>query len=221
MKDYIIALDVGQAQDYSAMVVLHRVWWRKGQNPRVDAPRLWHEIPTIIRWPLGTIYPRIVEDVYETFRLFEETMAAWGTALVVDAGGPGRPVIDLLRAKGLRPIGVTITGGNLPHEREDGSLTVPKRDMCTALVVAAQSGEIAVAKGLPEAKEFQKEVAAFGYTVNKKTGSMSYESIVAETHDDMVAAAALGLWYSTTRLPKGFPNKDDGEVRDTDYRPLG
>jgi hypothetical protein len=217
VKDYIIALDLGQAQDFSAMVVLNRVWWRKGENPRKDPPRLWHTIPTIVRWPLTTIYPRIVEDVYETYRLFEDTMAQWGVALVVDAGGPGKPVIDLLRAKGLKPIGVTITAGNLAHEREDGSLTVPKRDMCTALVVAAQSGQIGVAKDLPLAKDFHKEVASFGYTVNKKTGNMSYESIVSEVHDDMVAAAGLGLWYSTTRLPKSFPQSGGGTIEDTDY----
>lgn len=204
MKDYVIGLDLGQANDYSAMVVMRRVFWRKGQSPGKDPAKLWHQIVTVVRWPLLTVYPKIVEDVYEAYKLFEGTIAEMGVALVVDAGGPGRPVIDVLREKGLKPIGVSITAGNLAHEREDGSLTAPKRDICTALLVAAQCGDVQVAPKVPDAQEFRNQIGAFGYKVKPASGDLSYESVMTEVHDDIVVAAAIALWYSTVRLSKSY-----------------
>jgi hypothetical protein len=131
-------------------------------------------------------------------------------------------VIDMLKAKKLKVTGVTITGGDMPHDRTDGTLTCPKRDICSALVVAAQSGAVKVAKGLECAEEFEKEVGAFGYNIRRQSGKMGYESIVDEVHDDLVVAAALGLWYSTQKLPKGFPGAAGrgATVEDNDYNPL-
>ena len=221
MTDYVIGLDLGQAQDPAAMAVLHRVWWRKGQRPNVDVAQLWHEIPTLISWPLGTPYPRIVQDVIETYGLFSNTYARWGVKLVVDAGGPGRPVIDLLKGKRMFPIGVTITGGESEHIHPDGTLSVPKRDICAALVVAAQSGDVKVP---PQewADEFEKQISTFGYVVTPKKQQMGYESMDNQVHDDLVLAAALALWYSTMKLPKAFPGQQRGaEIGDTDYNPIG
>lgn len=214
MKDYIIALDLGQAQDYSAAVTLQRCWWRKGQRADPDTAKLWHQIPTILRWPLGTPYPKIVDEVSELYRLFESGYAQMGVTLVVDAGGPGRPVIDLFKVNKIRPIGVTITSGDLPHDRPDGTLTVPKRDICSALVVAYQSGDVKMNPKQEHAAEFKDEISKFGYVVRPKSRKVGYEGLEPDTHDDIVVAAALGLWYSTVKLPRSYfdSKRDRGEV---------
>jgi len=206
VKDYVIALDLGQAQDYSAAVVLKRCWWRKGERTDPERARLWHEIPTILRWPLGTPYPKIIQEVSETFALFETNYAQMGVVLVVDAGGPGRPVIDTFKAKPyrLRPVGVTITSGDLPHDRPDGSLTVPKRDICSALVVAYQSGDVKMNPKVEHAAEFKDEISKFGYVVKPASRKLGYEGLEPEVHDDIVVAAAMGLWYSTTKLARTY-----------------
>src|SRR5437867_1793593 len=65
--DFILGLDLGQAQDPTAMEILKR-------RPALDADgrptrdawgRLQHRLDCVHleRWPLGTPYPTIVEDV--------------------------------------------------------------------------------------------------------------------------------------------------------------
>jgi len=219
VTDYVISVDLGQAGDFSALSVLHRKWRR--YETEVNRWPLYHEIPLMERWALHTAYPVIVEAIEKIYH-FVETKSEMGVRLVVDQGGPGRPVIDLLRQRKLRPVGVTITAGLTVGVKTDGELTCPKRDICAALVVAAQSGDLKVASGLELASEFEKEVEAFGYTINRKTGNMGYESIVNEVHDDLVVSAAMGLWYSTAMLSKAFPITDPMYVEgsDLDYNPL-
>ena len=183
MTDYILALDLGQAQDYSAAVVLHRRWWRTRERHDPSTARLWHGIPLILRWPLDTPYPRIVQEVAEAHALFVNK-AEFGVKLVVDAGGPGRPVIDLLKA--CRPVGVSITSGDVPHDRRDGTLTVPKRDICSALVVAYQNGDVKANPKLDNVQEFEKEISKFGYVVKPKSRKIGYEGLDPEVHDDIV-----------------------------------
>ena len=213
MKDYIVSVDLGQSQDYSALSVLRRRWWRAGQKPDLQTAKLWPEIPQLLRWPLGTPYPVIAQGIIETVR-FVESVAQFGVSLVVDQGGPGRPVIDFLRKAKVRPIGVSITSGDSISVRPDESMTCPKKDICSSLVLAAQTGDLKVARNLTLASEFETEIKSFGYTVNRKTAKMTYESIVAQVHDDLVIAVALGLWYSTSVLSTAFMT---GTRADKDY----
>jgi len=222
MTDWVIGLDLGQAQDYSALAAMQRTWWRKGQQPDPRTAALWHQVKYLQRWRLGTPYTVIAQQVAELYRSIDTDVAQWGAKLVVDAGGPGRPVIDLLKAKRLKPIAVTITSGDTWHQREDGSYTAPKRDICSALVVAAQGGDVKIAAELSEAEELRREIDSFGYKINRRTGAETYEGMDDNIHDDLVLAAALALWYSTQQLSKKFPGTRRGaEVRDTEYNPIG
>lgn len=222
MTDYIIGVDLGQSADYSALGVLRRCWRKNDMydvvNQNVAMWKLYHEVPMLVRWPLGTPYPQIVEDIEREYH-YVESVSEMGVKLVVDQGGPGRPVMDMLRERNLHPIGVTITAALNVNVKNDSELTCPKRDICSALVVAAQSGDIKIAADLDLANELQREIESFGYTINRKTGQMTYESIVDEVHDDLVLAVAMGLWYSTIRLPRTFPFTG-AEAPDEPYRPL-
>ena len=229
MVDYILSVDLGQADDPAAAAVLHRCWWRAGERPMPDNAKLWHEVPVLHAWKLGTPYPLIVDEIAEQFAMLLRDHSHMGVALVVDQGGPGRPVIDELRRKRLadgtrlRPIGISITGGDVHRLREeqDGnlSLTCPKRDICSALVLAMHTGDVKLAQ-VPEAAEYEKQLGAFGYKVNRRTGNTSYESQESAVHDDLVVAVAMGLWYSTAVLSRSFPSTERREAVAEPYDPF-
>ena len=113
---FFIGLDLGQTQDFSALAVVER----SSGTPAHYVCRHLH------RWPLGTGYPQIVEDV----RTLVTTNDARGTPplryakLVVDATGVGKPVADMVKLVpelAGRVVSVVITGGLATTTGTDGS----------------------------------------------------------------------------------------------------
>ena len=118
-------MDLGQAHDFSALVVLERV------GTELHARH-------IERLPLGTPYPVQVERIAT---LISSPELAKDVLVAVDGTGVGRAVTDLLRAA-LRPfrtplVAITITGG-AAASRGGTRWTVPKRDLVAAAQVALQ-----------------------------------------------------------------------------------
>src|SRR5689334_12451769 len=123
MSRYIIGLDLGQAQDYSALAIVEQ------QSDQ-------HDVVELRRWRLGTPYPEIVADV----AALRETPALKGhCALVVDATGVGRPVVDLFVEARCKPVGVMITAGAQAHrDDESGYWMVPKKELVSSVQVGLQ-----------------------------------------------------------------------------------
>ncbi len=138
---FTAGVDLGQSQDYTALAVVERA----------AELRLRH----LERLPLGTPYPAVIERVAVLLDALPGT-----TALVVDAGGPGRPVIDAMRVAGLEPIAVSITSGKRSW-RANGMVYVPKRELVRVLVTAFENGRLKIAKGLPLAGALMGELQAF------------------------------------------------------------
>lgn len=113
------------------------------------------------------------------------------SALVVDAGGPGRPVVDAMRTAGLKPVAVSITSGKRTR-RANGMVYVPKRLLVRGLVTTLENGRLKIAKGLPLADAFMDELQAFQVTLTAK-GRDTYAARSGE-HDDLVIAVALAVW---------------------------
>src|SRR5689334_15964654 len=114
---FTIGLDLGQAHDPSALVLLEH---HDGQSDAVD----------IRRWPLGTPYPQIVADVVQLRAL----PALVDASLVVDGTGVGRGVVDMFRAGDARRIvPVLITSGAHAHHDEHGYWLVPKKELVGAV----------------------------------------------------------------------------------------
>ena len=112
---YHVGLDLGQASDPTALVILARP---AAQD--VAAARLppVYEVPHLRRWPLGTSYPAIVADVGKL--LARPELA--GAVLVVDQTGVGRPVVDFFKKELSSPwlVPVTITSGQAVTVADDG-----------------------------------------------------------------------------------------------------
>lgn len=189
MHNYLLGLDLGQAQDYTALAVVERKIYR--YDPKPDEYHIRH----LERLKLGTSYPAIVERVQsllKTEQLYNRT------ALVVDKTGVGAPVVDMFKKAGLRPEAITITGGNTVTT-DGGDYHVPKRDLVTTLQVLFQAKRLKVAGGLPEAKRLLDELLNFKVKINIRTAHDSYEAWREGTHDDLVLAVALACWYGERR----------------------
>jgi hypothetical protein len=118
--------------------------------------------------------------------------------LVVDKTGVGVAVTDLLTERGLRYIGVTITGlGQKANKVGVRDYTVPKADLVAALEVPFHSGKLKIAEGLELWPTLRHELLNFRRKQNKVTAHISYEHWRESEHDDMVLAAALACWKAT------------------------
>lgn len=187
---YILAADIGQAHDYTALVILHSYGEeRQRRHDLVQAER-FREVP----------YPDQVRRIRQRFDALEQharsSHVTARTELVVDATGVGKPLLDELRAAGLQARGVQITGGTAVTHA-NGMHHVPKRELVTTLQVALQAKRLRIADGLPLAEVLVREFRGFRVRINA-TGHATFGNDVGTwreaDHDDLVLATALGVW---------------------------
>jgi hypothetical protein len=210
---WYVGADLGQARDYTALAVVEERLWCPNEAVRWEwvlpatgwlAPSAlvphqiaqlrslgyWEgrpeEPPLVVnhleRLPLGTSYPDVVERVGAL--LDTPPLRPDVAALIADATGCGRPVIDLMRLRGLLPVAVTITAGTATtYDPDAGSFRVPKRDLVSVMAAA-----------LPEAETLRRELQNFRRKVTP-AGDDSYSSWRESDHDDLVLAVALACWY--------------------------
>jgi hypothetical protein len=193
VRGYFVGLDLGQAQDYTALAVVEAVetkgeWdaarYCFGRNREL---RLRH----LERMPLGRPYPEMVARAVEVMR--SGALAQAPRYLAVDATGVGRPVVDLLKEK--RPPctlwPVVITGGDT-ERYVDGMYRVPKRELVVRLQVMLQAGELRIAANVSEAAALVREMGAMRVEIHE-SGRDGWRS---GEHDDLVFGVALACWAS-------------------------
>ena len=195
MIRFLVGLDLGQIQDHSALVVLEVVEVPTGAVSLVSGRERkdqHYHVRHIQRFALGTPYPDVALRVKEVMVTAE---LKGRTALLVDATGVGRPVIDLLRQAGIRPLlGITITAGD-SISRAGSNWRVPKRDLVSTLSILLQSERLKVAQGLPLADLLLQELLNFKVKIDPLTAHDSYGAWREGLHDDLVLATALACWY--------------------------
>lgn len=185
-----VGVDLGQSQDFTAIAVLDRIDQPqarphfRGARPE---PERRYVCDHLERMPQHTPYPAVVKHVAAIMH------ASPGARLVVDYTGVGRPVVDSLSAAGLKPIPVTITGGD--RVNYDGGYRVPKRDLVGALQVLLQSERLKVAGALKFAPVLTNELLNFRVKIDPLTAHDSYSAWREGVHDDLVLATAIAVWY--------------------------
>src|SRR3982074_3432400 len=171
---YFLGLDLGQAADYTALVIAERI-------PTEDKP-LYH-LRHIQRFKLGTPYPEIVESV-KTLTLAPALERE--AVLAIDATGVGAPVVDMFRAAQL-PCDlyeIHIHGGDaVTYEGKD--YRVPKRDLVSVVQVLLQSSRLKIAEGLPDTKTLIRELLNFKVKIDPLTAHDSYSAWRENIHDDL------------------------------------
>ena len=186
-KEFFIGLDLGQASDYTALIIIQRL---------IEAGESVYHVRRLERIR-GEPYPDIAKKVLAV----QKAPALAGKAdLVVDQTGVGRPVVDLLREAGLNPIPIAIHGGATVG-REGRDWKVPKRDLVGVLQVLLQSGRLKVSNKLKLGPVLQAEMLNFKVKIDPVTAHDSYSAWRDNEHDDLVLSAALAAWWAE-RQPK-------------------
>ena len=191
--DYVVGVDLGQSQDYTAIAIVERVR-TAGFDPetlREQEPVISYRLAYLDRRPLGTRYPAIVAGV---LALLDRAPLSRETPLVVDRTGVGRPVTDMFAEAGVEPEAITIHGGDAVTS-EHRHHRVPKRDLVTTLLKLYQTGRFEPVEGLALFPAFVNELVNFKVKINIATGNDSYEAWRESVHDDLVLAVALACWY--------------------------
>jgi hypothetical protein len=214
---YIVGLDLGQAQDYSALCVVERTFETDPDDPgrRQSAYGVRH----LRRWQLGTPYTAVVADLAD----LAVRKPLPGSPLVVDATGVGRPVIELIRAADL-PLWVSpvvIHGGHELGSGPDGSAHVPKKDLVGVMQTLVQFRRFRISPALPDAKVLGRELQQFRVKVSLLTGTETFEAWREREHDDLVLSVALACWFGERHGPFDPPAPIPNPPRRDPFRGRG
>jgi hypothetical protein len=192
--EFTLGLDLGQSRDPSALAIVRRVL-----APRFLEPH--YHVQHLHRWPLGTSYPAIGDDVKA---LMGRRELCARSCCVLDYTGCGRPVLDMMKQQGVRPlIGITLTAGQEPHSTAEGE-NVPKRDLVSLLVVLLQNGRLKIASSLPFAQVLLAELLNFRVKISE-AGRDTWEALREGDHDDLVLALGIACWWAEKHGRPGTP----------------
>jgi hypothetical protein len=191
MKQYVFGLDLGQAQDYSALAMLEQT--REGEDTQAR-----YDVVHLHRWPLNTPYPKVVADV----AAMAGAPGVTDACIAIDGTGVGRPIVDLFIQANLkvsvRP--VLITAGNAVKYAEGGYIHVSKIILVGVLRSLSDRKLLRFAKGLALAKTTEKELANFKVKVTL-AGNEGFAGDWREgQHDDLVLATAIAAWVGENCL---------------------
>ena len=203
MSTFILGLDLGQTNDFSALIVAEQIMPEPSTPPADRRPR--YDVRHIERFPLGTPYPTIVDATVETL---ERPELGDNVSLIIDGTGVGRAPVDMFRDRiGKRAHPVTITSGDAVSVSDDGYIRVPKRDLVGVVQVLLQSKRLRFAQGLQLVSLLTKELTNFHVKIDLDTAHDSYGAWRSGQHDDMVLALALAVWAGENPVyfrPKGL-----------------
>ena len=158
------------------------------------------------RWPLGTSYAKVAEDVAE----YAYRPGLCYPRIAADATGVGQAVMEMiaeeLRVKAgdgqqvdLCPI--VIGGGHAVSRGPDMTFRIAKVQLVSVLQAMLSGHRLKIATGLPEAGVLMAELLAFS-TKMSAAGNEKYEALRERDHDDMVLAVAMALWLAE-KSPRG------------------
>lgn len=178
-KKYTIGLDLGQAKDYTALIILETVHL-PGREDIYNVLNLERT--------RGTPYTEVVGRTKAIMQKLK------GASLVVDQTGVGAPVVDMFRKAGLKPIGVMIHGG-AAENRELQTWKVPKRNLVGVVQVPLQNRRLNIAAG-PLQEILVNELLIFKVKIDPETAHDSYSAWRERDHDDLVLATAMAIWWA-------------------------
>jgi hypothetical protein len=188
-----IGLDLGQARNHTALVVLERVWSQAtaseflASGSRGYNGEYRYTVVGADRLALGTPYPRVVGWV----KSVAESYGGAVSDVVVDASGVGSAVVDALRRAeiGIPLIGVVITGEQASGPTGGGRTaagytTVSRTELLTKLQVMIQERRFRVDK--VKCREWD--------ALRRELMVLRLEGKSRGAQDDLAFALALAVW---------------------------
>lgn len=209
---YILGLDLGQAADFSALAALEQ---QEEYGPPLPGRRMLNHYACsgLKRWPLGTPYPAVVEELQALLR----RPGLAGCTLVVDGTGVGRPVVDMIRrAKLPCQLRAAVITAGAGQSFADGYFHVAKQLLVSTTQVLLQQRRLRFARGLPETPVLVRELEAYRVKVTAAANE-TFDARQGE-HDDLVLAVALACWFGERGLKRlrvwgGEPRPGDADPR--------
>jgi hypothetical protein len=190
---YVLGVDLGQAHDPTAVCVVERISgyrWTTWKAEKAEHFRPLYHLRHLERLPLGTPYPEQIAYVASLLR--REPLAKAEPETFIDYTGVGRPVFDMFRQASVpRVRAVAITSG-LRAEHSEIGWSVPKTVLVSGVQAKLHSGDLRIAKELPEARTLLRELQDFRarFTTNGNATFGAREG----AHDDLVLALALAVF---------------------------
>jgi len=195
-----LGLDLGKERDHTVLALCERKWqlgeWSAAYHDYARRPVL--VLRDLVRVPLSTPYtevPRLVKNVFTRHEGVSpyQVPIKNNRNLVVDAGGVGGGVLDIIRQEQktgylgpMQLVPVFTSSGQEPGLTGSGSHTVPKRDLLTAIRAVVEAKTLIVPRRLALASELFEELA--GLRVNGRSSTK---------HDDLAMALSLAIWWAT------------------------
>jgi hypothetical protein len=172
MSIFVMGLDLGQAQDFTAQVICQATGTQYDSH-LVGLPLTQCDVRHIDRYDLGTRYTDIAVDVGKRLRQVPQPRY-----LVIDETGVGRGVLEMF--SGLGAHGITITGTGQATLTAPMHVHVPKRDLVSTAQVALQNGVLKIGRNLKHADTLVKELLPFRTKiVSFRQACMTRQGLVA------------------------------------------
>lgn len=189
MYEYMLSIDLGRFQDYSALHLIRVVPVRRINKDNAGEIFAYNNYHVIYQARTTEPYTSLVSKVDQ---VLSQDRIRNLTAVIVDGTGVGTAVVEMFK---YNPIVVMMHGGDTLSIRQDPpGYSVPKRDIVAAMQVVFQTGRIKIAKNLPYNEQLAKELQNFLMTTSA-AGNDLYANLKDSIHDDMVISLGLGLWY--------------------------
>jgi hypothetical protein len=139
---FVIGLDLGQKQDYTAVAVVEK----EERSKAGEKPMLY--LRHLERYALATPYGEQMDRVAALVeKINGQANQGRPPELIVDATGVGVGVVEMLKDRGLRYRAVSITGG-VTETISGGTYHVPKRNLVSQAVAPFEGKRLKIAKGM-------------------------------------------------------------------------
>jgi len=198
LDQVILGCDLGKVRDYTALCAIEQwqdyaEWPHEGEE--LGEPRF--HLVYLERFPLNTDYD---DQIEYTKLIYDDATDRYEEAnikpdLIIDATGPGLPMLDHFRKVLPKTKGLYITSGSEVNQ-EGATYYVPKKHLATNLQIVMQGKRLKFGRNIKETVTLKKELMNFQYKYNEQTGNATFEHWRDSDKDDTVLAVAIALWYA-------------------------
>lgn len=208
---WCFGLDLGQRKDHSAIAATELLWTPRGRCPVTFAflfePRL--HIRLLKRFPKGLSYDRVYSLVDSCISIPAPAWRGAKRQLVIDASGPGAPIVDRLRRNldrdlVLKPM--LITGGKIARNLKGGYTSVPRRELISVIQLMMAAGTLKCAREVEGYQTLKDELL--------ELGALDTQPVSSRAHDDLAIAVGLAVWAITRDVPELLPEPVDSRRHD-------
>jgi hypothetical protein len=220
VERFIVSVDFGRDRDPTAIAVSEVIErqaaeykiMRKGiieQRSDMIAKSLM--VSHLEQVELKTSYVEVINRLNE---LLSHPRLVKRCGLVVDATGMGAPLVDMLKAHGLAPIGVTLTAGENENQSPMG-YRVPKLVVVDSIQALLHTQRLAISDAISkEMRDKLMEQMREFVMKNSASGHQGFEARLERIHDDLVIALGLGCWWFVRQHGQSMTRAPAGDMRD-------